>query len=308
MSNQNSHSARKETLTQFYNDILSKHLLFVPRQNDIAYHYTTLSGLKGIIESGNIWASDIRFLNDSKEIDYTFELAEKVLNEQKDRKKTAKNGVIDDIINNKDALKSEHIFVTSFSLEKNLLSQWRAYGSGQGGFSIGISLNEFLNNTKSILSESESKSKLVSLYKCVYDEKEQKDIIRSIFQYCWNNLSKEGYSRENLLDIAITTTVHLSIVAPGIKHPAFSEEKECRLVCRSNEEFPVTKYFRQGELFLIPYLKLPISDENGKNLTREVVIGPNPDTNHTQRSIKEFLAHKAPNVEVEVSDVPFRRC
>lgn len=36
-------------------------------------HYTSASGLKGILESQCLWASHARFLNDAKEIDYFFE-------------------------------------------------------------------------------------------------------------------------------------------------------------------------------------------------------------------------------------------
>src|SRR5215472_6382632 len=32
------------------------------------YHYTSLTGLKGIVEQRNFWVSDIRYLNDSEEL------------------------------------------------------------------------------------------------------------------------------------------------------------------------------------------------------------------------------------------------
>ncbi|EJG2383281.1 hypothetical protein HMPREF1144_0490 [Klebsiella sp. OBRC7] len=32
------------------------------------YHYTDLNGLKGIIESGSLWATHFSFLNDSNEL------------------------------------------------------------------------------------------------------------------------------------------------------------------------------------------------------------------------------------------------
>jgi hypothetical protein len=33
-------------------------------------HYTTLEGMLGVIKSGAIWASDVRYMNDSSELDY----------------------------------------------------------------------------------------------------------------------------------------------------------------------------------------------------------------------------------------------
>jgi hypothetical protein len=32
------------------------------------YHYTSLKGLLWLLESGHIWASEVRYLNDSAEI------------------------------------------------------------------------------------------------------------------------------------------------------------------------------------------------------------------------------------------------
>jgi len=34
------------------------------------FHYTTAAGLLGILKNGNIWASDLRFLNDAQESVY----------------------------------------------------------------------------------------------------------------------------------------------------------------------------------------------------------------------------------------------
>ena len=42
-----------------------------PPNNPCVYHYTDLNALLGILESGEIWASDCRFLNDGLEIKYT---------------------------------------------------------------------------------------------------------------------------------------------------------------------------------------------------------------------------------------------
>jgi hypothetical protein len=38
-----------------------------PKPAGLLYHYTDLRGLLGILESGSIWATHIRFLNDLSE-------------------------------------------------------------------------------------------------------------------------------------------------------------------------------------------------------------------------------------------------
>ena len=39
------------------------------------YHYTDAAGLQGILDSGVLWATDYRYLNDSSELRYIFDLA-----------------------------------------------------------------------------------------------------------------------------------------------------------------------------------------------------------------------------------------
>ena len=36
----------------------------------VLYHYTSPSGLAGIVERTQLWATDVRFLNDSQELKY----------------------------------------------------------------------------------------------------------------------------------------------------------------------------------------------------------------------------------------------
>ena len=43
-------------------------------QEDELFHYTTVEGLIGIVETGKLWASDYRFSNDASEIHEGIEL------------------------------------------------------------------------------------------------------------------------------------------------------------------------------------------------------------------------------------------
>ena len=49
------------------------------------YHYTTQVGLMGIVESKEIWATQIEYLNDGMELIYAFDLAMQVLYFYRDR-------------------------------------------------------------------------------------------------------------------------------------------------------------------------------------------------------------------------------
>lgn len=40
----------------------------------VLYHYTNTGGLEGILESGKLWATDYRYLNDASEVTYAHSL------------------------------------------------------------------------------------------------------------------------------------------------------------------------------------------------------------------------------------------
>ena len=106
------------------------------------HHYTNSSGLLGIIESSVIWASDIRFLNDSTELEF----ARNALKERYENLSTlppsvppANGGLASDsslgltAMQRLDGLdRISRCFVACFCASGDLLSQWRGYASEQG--------------------------------------------------------------------------------------------------------------------------------------------------------------------------------
>ena len=128
------------------------------------YHYTTWSGLLGIISSQSLWATHYKFLNDYSEIvlfrnklvtliiPHVRESYEKFLEEFPNKQQQInQNGGLDRIVQHDAEVvvdaqyhaTGDEIYILSFCGEhKNsyindngLLSQWRGYSSG-GGFAI----------------------------------------------------------------------------------------------------------------------------------------------------------------------------
>jgi hypothetical protein len=108
------------------------------------YHYTNAIGLKGIIETGRLWATHLGYLNDPSERRH----GHTVLSDEIDRRLATQPGPLhDDMLKSiRNVLAPRHIgdhecFVTCFCEKSDLLSQWRAYGSSSGyaiGFHTGI--------------------------------------------------------------------------------------------------------------------------------------------------------------------------
>jgi hypothetical protein len=137
----------------------------VSQQYSELLHYTTLDGLRGILSSGCLWATDASYLNDSSEITHFFDQRLRNLVKEVAYKRAhelalipqhlatiVKDGGFEKVVDMEtDAWQSSlrnvtlamnRPFVLSFSgpsdarvQHSGLLSQWRGYG-GDGGYAI----------------------------------------------------------------------------------------------------------------------------------------------------------------------------
>ena len=132
-------------IVQFHNDRDQQAASRRPK-NFVLYHYTTVDGLKGIVENDELWATSAYYLNDSTEIMYGYQLIDEALEAWRKRVNPPELSMAGGLVYalqrqfGHDYLKRNiitPIYLTCFCEEDNLLSQWRAYGQ-TGGYSIGF--------------------------------------------------------------------------------------------------------------------------------------------------------------------------
>lgn len=83
----------------------------------ILYHYTSLEGLMGIIESKSIWATNVLYLNDASELNYSLKLIEEEIDNLKEKipvndKNIGKFSFLNELIENIDIFISAPIHFT----------------------------------------------------------------------------------------------------------------------------------------------------------------------------------------------------
>lgn len=107
----------------------------------LIYHYTNDVGLRGILETGQLWLSDIFNLNDPSELTHGFSLAVDIL------KRKAANGSeetkqflesLENFSKPERFMNAGNYFICSFSSRGNELGQWRAYADNGRGYAIGF--------------------------------------------------------------------------------------------------------------------------------------------------------------------------
>lgn len=284
-------------------------------QGKSLYHYTDSHALLGILRDKAIWASDYRYLNDASEMRRGEEIVQEMAETlAKTTNVRVHRWVLDSFAHHHrtDSLtQGSGVFVASFSEEGNLLSQWRAYGANGAGYSIGFS------NLKLPDREVEDSLVGVELFQCVYDEHEFRELVRARFAKVLatldRNIEQHGIDESSIHALGGSAIAHMlrgvCSVIPRLKHAAFVEEREWRLVAMtlSKREHEILK-FRGSARGMIPYLPLELCDEGSQLALSSICVGPtqNPEVGRqTCAALLSSLKYAGDKLATE-SGIPYR--
>lgn len=308
----------------------------------VLYHYTSQQGLLGIIDHGQIWASHIRYLNDTKEYFAGRSFIERIASVMKelDHADDEAAKTVEDTLRLIDTL---DIYVTSFSRaeEGDSLNMWRAYARTLPGFSIGFdakSLGMFLHTARN--GDRVVRPEISGLFGVEYvpelgDSPRIKreilwlaQLVRSIIiklkkanfdPALLRGLSVEKMVSEIKLSMSEYTksAIILAILLPLLKHEGFSGEQENRLVrLRAKEdgfEHCSDIGFHPGRSSIVPHLAIDLPPVDLG--IRKIVVGPCPDPDWAVHAVEMLLTKKkikvrrnplAGGVEVVPSRIPYR--
>jgi hypothetical protein len=241
-------------------------------EGEIFYHYTNSTGLLGIFESNNLWATHFRFLNDSSEFEYGMEIIFDILNEYLESKSIVeedKKRIIEVFKLQESLFNDNTAYITCFCTDGDLLSQWRGYAGGSG-YAIGFD-SKFLNN-KGFLDALKDKTNIRWDFGRVRYGDDAKQFVKKLIPNCVDIVNSylvdfpEGLSRTRNGKY-VTEYIHslqslrwlFYNVAFFSKHDGFREEMEWRLVGIPTG-IPLTKYRTTGT-GIIPYVEFNFSDE-----------------------------------------------
>jgi hypothetical protein len=266
------------------------------RPTKTLFHYTTARGLIGIFESGNIYASSVYHLNDSKEFHYAIELIVERLHDRLQRENGPWNTMYGQLLEQMPStVKGAQAFVASFSEEGDLLSQWMAYSGPSCGFALGFSPDHF----------DATRIAGFTLVRCVYERERQVELANAaIDALCQADVNPDEEGINKIL-----------IVAAALKHPGFVQEAEWRLIkpLVLGTDGSRSILFREGRVGLVPYLTAPLMKDTDDLVPRTIHIGPSQDTAAAETAVSTLLFARGlkhilePScVEVVSSRTPYR--
>jgi hypothetical protein len=285
-----------------------------PTLKECLFHYTSAGGLKGILESGCIWASDSAFLNDSSEVKYAgqkvenhlknlikeFESLKPKAGSDESRRLIVLNRALDTLTKFNNAEDERWLidgatYVSCFTEMPDQLSQWRGYGGR--GYSLGFT-KKGLNDLAIEGEDSRAKSAGESI-KVGYGP-------RRIEEKLNKNLSELFKTLPLRRSFRFTGMIYAHRLLPALarfKHEAFEEEQEWRVAVSTYGRTVNKINLREGAR-LVPYIKLRFNP----SALAYVYIGPGADF-HDKRALHALLAangYDADRVWIEHSSAPFR--
>lgn len=277
-------------------------------QTGLVHHYTDSSGLLGIISTSRLWASNSVFLNDPTEGTHALRVAQEAM-AQRPVRNAREADLIRSISAGLDKPSDIDLYVVSFCRKGDLLSQWRGYGAFGAGYAVGFDL--------ATLAPPPQVARLIEV---TYDDEILRSAVHYILDIYIEHLDHCGWQHaEDVVDWSRAT---LNSLAQGFKHPAYSEEREVRLLCsrygsyerqeKEQRTYEVPIMYRARGANIVSYLDLPLAfadqAEGTKLPIREVVIGPGASLEQNKRSLEGLLSsHGYANVRIVGSQIPFRR-
>ena len=277
------------------------------------FHYTDSKGLLGILQNQNLWATESMYLSDSTEVTHGLELTEKLLTLKLDQRNSKEALSVLSNIQEKIYDHIDQIYVTCFSEEGDLLSQWKGYGASGLGFSIEFNPKELFRTKRKFPFVN------IEIKKVIYDLQQQQSMINAELDYAISNAEMlcGKYPNDELAivqTISSATAYYLRACILRFKNEVFAEEKEWRAIYRNtqlSEEGNQIAKFRTSRSDLIPYLELDISASAGKrtwNLPiRKIIVGSKQNFERIFKSIHIIRVNKhMGRIRVTKSKIPLQ--
>lgn len=274
-----------------------------PGTRPLVYHYTAPAAAFSIITSNAIWATDIRFLNDGSEYQAGVAALKRLLSGRLAR--VGKDVYLPLI----DRWFEQHVaqaFVASFSSAGDSLSQWRAYCPA-GGYALELDA-EYLAAAVAPYA--------ARLAECAYHAETHETALDPFIERLNVEMPPTHVGDPTAWD-DLNGAMNFVVpdVLPQLKHYAFYDEREWRLIVHENGRpglygGPPPKQFRAVGDLKIPFIAIPF--DGGQPPVLPIVgavVAPCPEASRLRDELSSFLeaeGHLAASLRVRSSEIPYR--
>ena len=268
----------------------------------VLYHYTTLDALLSIVQYSALWATHIRFMNDTTEQTVLWDRLRKTARLRFENEHGPNREWLGEVLHATENPQQTDVFAVCFSKDGgNRLSQWRGYSQGRGvsiGFNI-FELQQYCSvfSARWELSAPEGSHGGAMLLPVIYVGQPESDthLDRVINGYL-EGQSIFGDDRWQAL------CRNVSFFAANTKHSAFVEEKEWRIML-FDHVVPQPMKFRTRGSMVVPYREIDFQPSIVPAI-HNIIVGPSPHQRESRESIKRLTGLS--DEQIVLSDTPYR--
>ena len=306
-----------KALSSYLLGVQSTHYDFIRKlkkdeKGPLFFHYSDLTGLRGIVTEHDLWLTHALFCNDEAELNLGIKIAREEI-AQISRQKgipAKKKQYLDELDAWLKKTATESVYICCFCEADDTLSQWRAYGGNGNGVSIRLDAYEFERFS------GERPYGLLCIWNVFYEEIKQRELMRNAIERTYDRFhtSPPGEIVRKAKDI-------IDFFVPTFKHSGFEGEEEWRMIFVPSATSPVKPRYRAARELLIPYFSLkelvasirkqPIRKAKASaNQWRlpilQVCIGPSRHRELNRGSAQSLLNDAGYDVPVIASNTPYR--
>jgi hypothetical protein len=269
------------------------------------HHYTSIDALLSIVKTKVLWATNIRYLNDSSESELGLTLMREVITQELKTATGIDLEVLTFLAEWLDARRIENasVYVLSFSTAHNQLSQWRGYTRYGHGVCLSIDSGLLVRRMQ---------DQGWTFQNCRYSRTSQltwaEAILAGVRREAAVSNSRVDQSKEHSFEAALRRRMSdLLQVAATIKHEAFAQEHEVRFISPMIDITDNRIAYRSGHATRIPYVEFQLAVQPEDLVLHEVMIGPGAAQERSRLSIAAALKEAGVgSYAVTVSGIPYR--
>lgn len=276
---------------------------------DLLYHYTDAATVIGLVQDQQFWLTDIRFLNDAKEMEIAREWAlsnsKALLHQLKagglnDQFLDSYDAFFTDLANKNSTAQKSTYYIACFCEDGDDISLWRSYGAGGEGYCIefdAMQIEHLLDAT---------------IVKVIYGRSNFDETLKTLLSGYATLL--QTVDPASIEEVAANLQDYLyedfQTICGRFKHSKFASEKEYRIICEraSNDD---VRYRTKGNYF-IPYIGASLNGttqraQNLEKYVRMIRAGPRRYRSLAVSGLSGLLQSSgAPGIKITASDIPYR--
>jgi hypothetical protein len=270
------------------------------------HHYTSVDALLSILQTQSLWATNIRYLNDSSESELGLSLMREVVEEARSNSSGVDLEILGFLAEWLDSRGFENasVYVLSLSTAHNQLSQWRGYTRYGKGVCLSIDSGLLVRRMQ---------AQGWTFQNCRYKRSSQltwaEAILSRVRREAATNHVGVGEHRREIFRTALQDCLcDLLQVAATIKHEAFEDEHEERFISQLIEIDDPRVAFRVGKIARIPYVEFQLADDVSPLSFSEIMVGPGQAQDAVRSTILKAFTDRGVKSPppVTLSKIPYR--